>query len=77
MKELVDPAGDVIESQFAFCCVWAFGSTLDVDSRDVFSDWWTAQFGHYLDYPHDGTASRPSVHLAKFLLAVKSVFRIT
>ena len=46
-----------IERMFNYAAVWAFGGTIDVDHREIFSNWWKETFEHYIDYPDDGTVS--------------------
>jgi hypothetical protein len=55
LAELEEPSPEVLEHQFAFCCLWAFGSALDAGSQDTFSDWWKSRFSLFSKYPHEKT----------------------
>ncbi len=50
-----------VERYFSYACVWAFGGSLTVRSREVFSQWWRETFQDYSDYPEQGTVSGTSM----------------
>jgi Dynein heavy chain AAA lid domain len=72
LKDLEEPTPEVLENQFAFCCLWSFGSAMDAESQEMFSDWWKSRFPLYSNYPHEKSVrillfcSEIFFHIVKF-----------
>ena len=83
MRGSPQPDKRLLEAQFVFACVWAFGGTMLVDKvadyRALFSRWWTQEFkaisfpdkvGGLRFAPHSALVPRQDDHMRAAVPAV-------